>query len=55
MSLLRIVSSFFVAGAIVRDGRIVDAAPIIGWMRGRSVEYVRGYVARRGWAAEWVG
>lgn len=47
----RIVAPHFVAGVIVEDGRVVRAAPIVGYMKGWPEERVRAYVARKGWTA----
>ncbi len=52
MSLLRFVAPFFVAGAIVSAGRVVEAAPIIRWMTGKTPEDVIPYARRRGWTVQ---
>ena len=48
--LWRIVAPHFVAGLVVRDGRVVEAAPILGWARGRPWAGVRSYLAGRKWS-----
>lgn len=56
--LLRVTAPHFVAGAIWRrDGpawRCVDAAPILRWMVGKGAGEVKDYIARKGWAWEWL-
>lgn len=50
MKLLRIVAPHFVAGLDVDDtGRVTKAAPIIGWMVGKTLAYVSSYCGRKGW------
>lgn len=50
--LWRIVAPHFVAGLIVRDGFVVEAAPIIGWADGRPWPYLKTYMQRKGWHGE---
>lgn len=46
--MLRIVAPHFVAG-IVRGG---DAAPIIRYMKGKTLHWILSYCARKGWSVE---
>lgn len=50
--LWRIVAPHYVAGLIVRDGRVVEAAPILGWSMGRKWSEVREYLSRKGFRGE---
>lgn len=56
--LVRVVSSYFVAGLIFEHGYVVQAAPILKWMgpqrghaKGMSESGVREYIKHRGWKA----
>lgn len=40
----------FTAGIVLRDDVVVDAAPIVKYMKGWKRSSVRSYVAERGWA-----
>ena len=35
-------------GVVVRDGRVVDAAPIGKWLVGRNVQAIADYARRKG-------
>lgn len=50
--MILITSSYFCAGAIIENGIIVKAAPIIGWMHGKTLEEIQTYCARRRWKVE---
>ena len=51
--LIRIEAPHFVAAIVLgKDRRIVEAAPIVGYMIGWTPERVREYVDKRGWTAE---
>lgn len=50
--LWRIVANHFVAGLVVADDLVVEAAPILGWTRGRRWHSVRAFCVRRGWHGE---
>jgi len=52
--LVRFTSSYFCAGAIFDefDHKCIDAAPIINWMKGNSVEYIFDYAKRKKWKIE---
>lgn len=57
--LLRVESSYFVAGAVFRsihgcDCRCILAAPILGWMYGKRLDSVMSYLNRKGLTYEWV-
>jgi hypothetical protein len=45
----RIEAPHFVAGIVFRDRIAVDAAPIVKYMHGWSVERVRDYCQRKEW------
>lgn len=47
--LAQITAPHFCAGIILRDDYVVDAAPILRWMVGKSRDYVRSYCARKNW------
>lgn len=51
--LVRVVAPHFVAGFIVEDGHVVQAADIIRYMEWRrwSVDRARDYIRRKGWKA----
>lgn len=49
--MIRITTNYFCAGAIIENGEIVKAAPILQWMVGRKVAYIKAYCDRRKW--EW--
>lgn len=52
MNLVRVVAPHFVAGLIVdRYDRVVEAAPIVRYMRGWDGNKVRAYVQGKGWRA----
>jgi len=56
MMLIRIVSPGFVAGVVVRNGKVTDTAPILRQWRGKSWPWeFHPYVLRRGWEWEVVG
>lgn len=50
--LYRITSKFFVAGIIIEDATVVDAAPIVAYLIGRDEQFVRAYATKRGWEIE---
>ena len=50
--LYAINSKYFSAGLIVDNGVVSDAAPIIKWMRGKSMDYVIEYCGKKGWKIE---
>jgi hypothetical protein len=52
MRLIRISAPHFCAGADVKDGKIIDAAPIIKWMKGRTLWWVRKYCEKKKWEIE---
>ena len=43
--LVQVVLPYCVAGVIVKDGRIVEAAPILRGAVGKSLEYLSQWVA----------
>lgn len=49
--LWRIESSYFVAGLIVSDkGFVIDAAPILNWMKGKRWSDMKRYCINKGWS-----
>ena len=51
----RIVSSYFVAGLRVEGGKVVTAAPIIGWMVGKPVRSIRAWLLVKRCIVEKIG
>lgn len=52
MTLVRIVAPHFVAGLVLDDrDQVIEAAPILRYMRGYTADALRAYVARKGWCA----
>ena len=49
MTLLHITAPHFCAGAVVENGKVTRAAPILGYMRGWDPAKVKAYAARKGW------
>jgi hypothetical protein len=47
-SLYQVIADKFVAGVVVRDGRVVQTAPILRWAIGKSLEELRRQVEERG-------
>jgi hypothetical protein len=45
--LYQITLSYACAGVIIRKGRVVEAAPILAWMVGRTVATVRLWVMKK--------
>lgn len=54
-SLVRIEAPHLVAGVVAVGGRVVEAAPILGYMLGWSGIDVADYCARKGWSWERLG
>lgn len=52
MTTYRIVAPHFVAAIIVDLGKIVQAAPILGWSVGKEFTNIRDYAKGRGWTVE---
>jgi hypothetical protein len=50
--LYRVTSNYFCAGLIMRNGKVVRAAPIIKYMKGWNIVRIRQYAARRNWTVE---
>jgi hypothetical protein len=42
-ALIQIAAPHFCAGAVLTGDRVTDAAPILAWMRGGSLDQVRAY------------
>lgn len=50
--MLRITSNHFCAGVVLRNGRVVRAAPILKYMIGWNELRVLSYARMRGWKAD---
>lgn len=46
---MQVDAPHFCCGFIAENGVIVQAAPIIRYMEGRSVAWAEAYVSRKGW------
>jgi len=40
---------YFYCGIVVRDDRVIEAAPIVGYMRGWSRDQARAYCQQKHW------
>ena len=49
--LIRIVAPYFVAGIVLEEGVVIEAAPIVRYMMGWSGMRVRSYAKRKHWTA----
>lgn len=49
--LIEIDAQHFYSLLGVRDGVVVEAAPNVAWMQGKSVREVKTYCRRKGWRA----
>ncbi len=50
LELFIIDAPHFFAGGVVRDGKVVEVAPIIKYMKGWAVTRVRVYCKQKRWA-----
>jgi len=50
--LYRVTAPYFVAGLVVRDQIIVEAAPIIGWSVGTLFSEFYRYAGQKQWTVE---
>ena len=50
-SLIQIITPHFVAGLVAREGKVVEAAPIIRYMQGWDGRQVAAYCKKKNW--EW--
>ena len=48
-SLHAVDAPYFYCGVIVRHGRVINAAPIVHYLKGWDRERVQRYAQRRGW------
>lgn len=48
-TLVRVKAPHFCAGLVFEGQLCVEAAPILGWARGKRWGYVRGYFERKGY------
>lgn len=48
----RVTLAYVCCGVSVRDGLIVDAAPILKWAVGKSLQYFRNWVRLKGGTIE---
>jgi len=51
-TLICITAPHFTAGIVARDGRVIEAAPIVRFMKGWNGERVATYCKRKGWKWE---
>ena len=49
--LVRVVAPHFVAGIIVEENKVIDAAPILRWSIGMTRHQLKTYFVRKGWKA----
>lgn len=49
---IRIVAPHFVAGVVPHNGRVVNAAPVLGYMTHWTGKQVADYCAKKGWTWE---
>lgn len=54
MSLYQVDANHYVAGLVVDQGRIVQAAPILRWTVGRDMRRVQAYLTKRGYRVDLV-
>lgn len=54
MMLWQIHSSYFCAGLVTEQRRVVLAAPIIGYMKGWGLAKVDDYCTQKGWSVSYV-
>lgn len=52
MTLVRVVTSYFVAGLLVENGIVKKAAPILRWTVGKPLEDVYAWVKKKGGSME---
>lgn len=50
--LIQVTAPHFCAGIVIKDGRCVDAAPILKWAIGKDWGYLTSYFRRKGWRFE---
>lgn len=50
--MIRILSPYFVAGVVLRDGYVVRAADILHYMVGKRMSRVLAYSRNKGWKTE---
>lgn len=48
-ALRQVFAPHFTAGIVVRDERVIDAAPVMRWAIGKELETVLSYARRKGW------
>jgi hypothetical protein len=49
---MRIIGPNFVAGLVIKDDRVIHAAPILGYTIGWPTERIIALAQRRGWTIE---
>ncbi len=49
--LVRVVAPHFVAGMLMTDNIVTEAAPILKWALGKHRDDLRQYFLRKGWEA----
>ena len=51
---VQVSSAYFTAGLVVEHGKVIKAAPILGYMRGWSLEQVTAYSEKKDWRLAWL-
>ncbi len=51
-SMIQIIAPHYTAGLMIFNGRVIEAAPIVRWMVGKSIDYVYSYCQRKGYRIE---
>lgn len=49
--LVAVSAPHFYAGIVLKDGVVIEAAPILKWTVGKRREWLGGYFIRKGWTA----
>jgi hypothetical protein len=55
MRFIRISAPHFCAGADIKDSKVINPAPIIKWMKGKTLWWVRKYCEKKKWEIETYG
>lgn len=49
--LVQVSAPHFVAGIILKDGVVIEAAPILKWTIGKTQKWLREYFIKKEWKA----
>jgi len=52
--LWRITAPHFCAGILIWNDVVMDAAPIVRWMKGYSTSWINRHCTIKGWSVEYV-